>query len=150
MNAKTFAIASLATLAIVALPCVASAAPINSDVFAIEQIEWRLDRQQRRIDNGRIDGSLTRGEYRSLLRANRRINRKLNRALFDGFLTVREENRLTFMLEDQSMRIRRLKNNRRFARMHRGFRGDRIRPNRMHPNRLRPNRLRPNRVTFLF
>ena len=137
MNAKTLVIASLATAAVVILPGVASANPMNEQAIAVDQIEWRIDRQLRRIQNGKVDGSLTRREFRKLMRANRRLNRKLDRALFDGFLSYGEEMRLTDMLENQSHRIRRLKNNRRFSRAHRfSHRGSRAHRRVMRTNRV--------------
>ena len=98
MNTKTFVIASLSTLALLALPGVASASPFNSDRGVVSTIEWRLDNQFRRIQNGRVDGSLTHREFRTLMRANRRLNRTLNRSLDDGFLSLFEEDRLFAML----------------------------------------------------
>ena len=138
MNAKGFVIASLSALALIALPGVASASPLAMDDGAISQIEWRLDKQLRRIHNGRADGSLTTGEFRRLVRANHRLNRKLNRSLRDGFLSMFEEDRLLAMLDNQSARIHRLKNNRRFARMMRHRRG------------IRSPRFRTGRVAYRF
>jgi hypothetical protein len=138
MKTKGFVITSLSTLALLALPGVASASPFNSERGAVSQIEWRIDNQFRRIQNGRVDGSLTHREFRTLMRANRRLNRKLNRSLDDGFLSLFEEDRLFAMLGNQSSRIRRLKNNHRMARFTRHRRG------------FRSHRLRPNRVAYRF
>ena len=71
MKTKGFVITSLSTLALLALPGVASASPFNSERGAVSQIEWRIDNQFRRIQNGRVDGSLTHREFRTLMRANR-------------------------------------------------------------------------------
>ena len=148
MNTKTILLATFTTAAFIALPTVASASPIGPvDGFwgwdevgfeqsaNVRQIERRIERQQRRIVNGKAEGSLTRGEYRKLMRANMRLNRKLQRALRDGFISPREEGRLFAMLEVQSMRIRQLKNNHRVARFNRQI-------------RRRP--MRPDRVSFRF
>ena len=139
MNAKGLVITSLSALALLALPSVASASPMNTERGVVSQIEWRIDNQLRRIHNGRIDGSLTRHEFRQLMRANRRLNRKLDRALFDGFLSVFEEDRLFATLDNQSARIHRMKHNRRIARVMMHRRG--LRTRHMHSPRLRTGRV---------
>ena len=128
MNAKNFVIATVSFVVLVALPGVAAASSNTAqrgERGLVNVIERRIDRQYRRIQKGWDDGSLTRREYRQLMRGNRRLNRKLNWALDDGFLSHWEENRLFNMLGNQSAFIRELKNNHRVAGMGRGFRQDR-------------------------
>ena len=78
-------------------------------------IDRRINRQHRRIRNGRIDGDLTFREYRKLRRGLNRIRRARHYAKADGHVSRYERRELRDMLSDHSERIYRLRNNNRTA-----------------------------------
>ena len=68
-------------------------------------IDAREANQQERIDQGRADGQLTRGETRRLEQGEQRIDRYEARARADGVVTPQERQRLDGMLNRESRDI---------------------------------------------
>ena len=65
-------------------------------------IDAREANQQERIEQGRADGQLTRGETRRLEQGEQRIDRYEARARADGVVTSQERQRLDGMLNHES------------------------------------------------
>lgn len=89
------------------------------------RVNRRQNKQARRIENGWRNGQLTRFEYDTLQRQQRRIERKERRFKRDGHLDQREVNRLLNMQDRASDAIREAKHNndypRRWHRNDHGF-----------------------------
>ena len=123
MFIKTIGTAVLGALVLTA-PLAANAAPKHkfygfhkakhADVFT-PGINRRIRRQNRRIERGRSLGDLTRFEYRRLKFKLFQIRMVRRYAKFDGYVSRGERRRLHRMLDRNSRRIRRLRNNGRFA-----------------------------------
>ena len=119
MSVKKIVLA-VATAAFVTLPAIgsANAEPAKGKRFGLAistctpLVTKRLERQGRKIRNGRNAGKLTRQEA-AYLRSNlREIRFRKRLAARDGVVTRRERLRLHAMLDRNSVRIKRLKNNR--------------------------------------
>ena len=78
-------------------------------------IDRRIRRQNRRIRRGRDFGDLTRGEYFRLKYRLFRIKNARRYAKIDGYVSRGERRRLHRMLDRNSRRINRLRNNGRYA-----------------------------------
>lgn len=78
----------------------------------------RMERQRDRIRAGRKNGDLTWREARRLRKGIRRVRRALHRARYDGNVTGYERRELRDMLNDNSKRINRLRNNHKTASRH--------------------------------
>jgi uncharacterized membrane protein YebE (DUF533 family) len=73
------------------------------------RIDQRQANQERRIDQGVANGSLTRPEANRLERGQNHVNRMEGRALADGTVTNRERARIEHAQDVQSKRIYRQK-----------------------------------------
>ena len=123
MFIKTIGTAVLGALVLTA-PLAANAAPKHkfrgyhdakhADVFT-PGINRRIRRQNRRIHRGRRVGDLTRFEFRKLKFKLFQIRMVKRYAKIDGYVSRGERRRLHRMLDRNSRRINRLRNNGRFA-----------------------------------
>ena len=95
--------------ALVTAATLATATPSFAEGFRREEVNARLANQDRRIDAGRRDGELSRGEARRLHRADRRIHREERRDLRrnGGYLTRHEARRMNRQENRVSRRIAR-------------------------------------------
>ena len=117
---KAMLTATLFAMTLTAVPLCASAQaghrtrihPRTATWRALNKIEGRQARQQRRIRDGKVDGSLTRGEARLLSKQQRRIAQKLRRYLRDGSLRMGEVRRLSRMQDAAAADIYRFRHNR--------------------------------------
>ncbi|MEY3013960.1 MAG: hypothetical protein RIT45_2695 [Pseudomonadota bacterium] len=76
------------------------------------KVNARQAKQERRIEQGKRSGELTRPEARKLERQQKRIQRAEHRAKADGKVTRREARKLDRMQDKANRDIRRAKNNR--------------------------------------
>lgn len=103
MKRKLAAIlAPLALFGALALPVAARTRPVQQD----QGVDRRQERQERRINRGVRNGSLTQREARHLERREGRIQRTESRMLSDGRFTRRERRRLNRRLNRESRGIR--------------------------------------------
>jgi len=100
---------SLATIVFCAVATIATAASAET------RIDRRQDNQERRIDQGARDGTLTRGEARRLERGQDRIDRAEDRAQRDGYVDPYERSRIEHMQDVESRRIQRQRNDRQYG-----------------------------------
>lgn len=96
------------SLAAAAMVLAAGAQSAQADPYWVDQRQYNQDR---RIDEGVANGSLTPWETRQLDRGQRRVDRMEGRFLSDGVLTGRERYRLNRRQNFESRRIWRKKHN---------------------------------------
>lgn len=93
------------------------AAFAGEELFLIAQahrtnVEDRIEEQQRRIDNGILNGNLSRSEADVLMDNLNWIRRRYHQLRSDGMLTHREAQNLQKMLDNNSQMIYKSKHNR--------------------------------------
>ena len=78
---------------------------------ARKRMDRRQTKQAVRAAHGVKNGELTKGEFRSIKRGQRRVRRAERKAKADGDVTLKEKAKIEAMQDRQSRKIYRLKHN---------------------------------------
>lgn len=109
---RTFGLLLAVLLLSLAVPTVASAAGPRERARR-GKVNARQGKQERRIDQGKRSGEITRKEARHLDRQQKRIDRAESRAKADGKVTRKEARKLDRMQNKANRDIKRAKHNNR-------------------------------------
>lgn len=109
---RAFGLLLAALLVTLAVPTLASAAGPR-EAARRGKVNARQDKQDRRIEEGKRSGEITRKEARHLDRQQKRIDRAESRAKADGKVTRKEARKLDRMQDKANRDIKRAKHNNR-------------------------------------